>query len=644
MPLSRSGSALFAGSCGEFLEMAPRSELTAHLVREFSRRWGQVSASEEGAWRRSLTALAQVVRGTGLESAGVGVELRLPLTDRRIDASFVGRDAASRPTVVLVELKQWDRVEPSNFPDNVVVGGCEALHPSVQVGSYADYLRDSHSAFTEHGFALWPCAYLHDMRSEVAEHLREGPYETAIARAPLFVRGDENRLAALLRDRVGVGNGIELLPSVVEGRYSPSKHLIESVAKALGGSRVWTLLDEQRVAFNVVRGLVQRAAATEGKGAVLVVGGPGTGKSVVAVHLLVTLGLEGGYRVCHATGSKAFTTNLRAIGPASSAALFRYFNSFRHKVTPPDAVDVLICDEAHRIRRTSNDRRTPRSVRSEISQARELIRAARVTVFFMDEQQNVRPGEIGTSEEVAEAAREEGVPLHRIDLNAQFRCNGCTAYIEWVDRLLSDSPSRAGGWLESGEYTFAVFDTPRALEEAILRRVADGATGRLVAGFCWPWSDPREDGSLVEDVRIGDWRRPWNEKSLEQTRARGATPPPQRHPYYLWATQPERIREIGCIYSAQGFEWDYCGVVMGNDLVWREGRGWVAWREASCDQAVRKGSVEDEELRAYLRHTYRVLLTRGMRGTFVHSTDPETRRLLRWLTATDSMARGVRGR
>jgi hypothetical protein len=617
--------------------MAPASRLTAHLVAEFNRRWGTVSPSEENSWRRSLTALAVVASAKEFAGAGVGVELRLPLTDRRIDVSFVGRDRASKPHVALVELKQWDRAEPSEFPDNVVVGGSETLHPSIQAGSYAEYLRGSHSAFTEENFALSPCAYLHDMPQAVARRITDERYKAAVATAPLFAREDQDGLRRLLLETVGGGPGMDLLPSLIQGRFSPSKQLIESVAKALAESPVWTLLDEQRVAFNMVRGLVERAVRTGDKAVVLVVGGPGTGKSVIAVHLLIELSKEAGYRACHATGSKAFTTNLRAIGPAGAAALFKYFNSFKHKMTDANTVDILVCDEAHRIRQTSNDRFTKKSLKSEMSQARELIRAAKVSVFFLDERQNVRPGEIGTIEAIAEAALEEGVPLRRVDLNAQFRCNGCGGYIEWVDQLFTSDPSSAGAWLRASEYNFRVMDSPGALETAVADQVTNGTTGRLVGGFCWPWSDPGEDGVLANDVQIGAWRRPWNEKSPEQTRSKGASPPPLRHPYYLWSTKPERIREVGCIYSAQGFEWDYCGVIMGDDLVWRAGRGWVGSKDASEDPAIRRGSLEPDALRALLAHTYRVLFTRGMKGTFVYSTDAETRSFLATLVSSPSV-------
>ncbi len=612
--------------------MAPASELTAHLVRQFNARWGTVTPSEEHAWKRSLVALSKVVDGGAQLASGVAVELRLPLTDRRIDVSFVACDAHGRPQVFLVELKQWDRVAPSEFPDNVVIGGREVLHPSVQAVNYATYLRDSHSAFTEDGFALSACAFLHDMTPTGAKVLRGSPYSAAVSEAPLFVRGEESALRDLLTPALAGGEGMSLLPRVVSGRYSPSKRLIESIAISLRESPVWTLLDEQRVAFNIVRGLVEKTAREGDKAVVLVIGGPGTGKSVIAVHLLVSLSQSGGYRVCHATGSKAFTTNLRALGPRGGRALFQYFNNFRHKRTPENAVDVLICDEAHRIRNTSNDRFTKKALRSEISQARELIRAARVSVFLLDERQNVRPGEIGTVAEIEEGARAEGAATYEVNLNGQFRCNGCSSYIHWVDALLSDAPEPARGWLSAGDYDLRVLDSPAVMEETLHQLVSSGLTGRMVAGFCWPWSDPREDGSLVDDVRIASWKRPWNEKSREQTRAGGASPSPERHPYYLWATQPARMREVGCIYSTQGFEFDYCAVVMGPDYVWGGG-GWAASKQLSEDPALRRGALEPDQVKALLCQTYRVLLTRGTRGTLLYSTDAATLRFLHSLVS-----------
>ena len=289
MPLIDSGAALFAGSTQEFTEWAPASRLTAFLTDALRARWGNVGDSEIRSWKNSLTALAKVVSDAGLPAAGTGVELKLPHSSNRIDAFFAGHSDQDLPTALLVELKQWDGAGPSQFPDNCVIGGNEHLHPSVQAAGYAEYLRESHSAFTEDGLGLVACAYLHNMDKESAAALRGLPYEGAITEAPFFVRGEEAELKSVLHKSLGNGDGMALLPKILRGRYSPSPKLLDGIARSLKESPAWTLLDSQRLAFNIVRGLAVRASKTGEKSMLIVTGGPGTGKSVIAAHLLVNL-------------------------------------------------------------------------------------------------------------------------------------------------------------------------------------------------------------------------------------------------------------------------------------------------------------------------------------------------------------------
>jgi len=628
LPLTDSGSALFAGSAREFITMAPASSLTAHLKAHFGRLYGTPGTSEVNSWRQSLTALATVADHSDLEQGGVGVELRLPSNSRRIDATFVGRNANGKPSVVLVELKQWESVNPSTIPDNVLLGGQEYLHPSVQARGYADYLRSSHSAFTEHDFHLSACAFLHNMPRAASLAIRGVEYEGALRDAPLFTLGDEDNFAEYLGNALEGGDGMMLLPALVNGRHSPSKKLIDTLAAAFNGNPLWTLVDEQRLAFNLVRGHVEQAAATGQKAVVIVVGGPGTGKSVIALNLLFALTPQ--YRVVQTTASKAFTTNLRAVGPEGSDSVFCWNRNFAHKVTQPNSVDVLLIDEAHRVRLTSNSRWMKRDLKSEIPQANELIRAGRVSVFFLDERQSVRPDEIGTVSDIEHAADEEGVPHVRVELKLQFRCNGSAEYVEWVDALFSDTPVAAKGWLGE-EYHLRIFDSPAAVETAIRKADAGGKSARLIAGFCWAWSDPNPDGSLVRDVQIGDWARPWNEKPPEQRKPPRPAGSNQNHPYTRWATSPKGLDEVGCTYTAQGLEFDYCGVIMGNDLVWRDKIGWIANKCGSHDPSIMRSRNTPARLRTLLEQTYRVLFTRGMEGTFVYSTDHETRAFLKSL-------------
>ena len=254
----------------------------------------------------------------------------------------------------------------------------------------------------------------------------------------------------------------------------------------------------------------------------------------------------------------------------------------------------------------------------------ELLDAARVPVFLLDEHQVVRPGEMGTVQEIDDAAQAKGRTVRHVNLDGQFRCGGSRAYEEWVERLLGLAPGGPVPWEGDNHFQVLVADTPQAME-GILRSYQDnGYQARMTAGFCWPWSEPVVDDNknfvgLVDDVRLPewDWKRPWN---VQGDRTVGGFPSKN-----LWATDPAGFSQVGCIYTAQGFEYDWNGVIIGPDLAWRDGV-WIANKKASKDAVVaRAQQVEFEHL---IRNTYKVLLTRGMIGTVLFSTDHETQQML----------------
>lgn len=310
--------------------------------------------------------------------------------------------------------------------------------------------------------------------------------------------------------------------------------------------------------------------------------------------------------------------------------MFKYFNNFVD--AEKFGLDVLICDEAHRIRETSVYRFTRRETRARARrQIEELIDAARVPVFLLDEHQIVRPGEMGSLTEIRAVAEQLDCAVEVIRLGGQFRCGGSEYYDAWVARLLGLSRLPAAPWsrlVSRTDESFAVRSarSPEEMESWLLaRQESDGGTARLAAGYCWRWSDPvNRDGArvLVADVEIGNWRRPWNAKPGKRV-----TEAPES---YYWASDERGFGQVGCIYTAQGFEYDWAGVIFGPDFV-RRGDEWVARPERSHDPAVKRATPP--QFRALIRNTYKVLLTRGMRGVCVYSTDPETQEYL------ESMAR-----
>ena len=607
---------LYESSVESFVTAARASEYKDHLAERFYRLQGHhPGRGEIASWGHSLKAMADRCEEAGIGSAHVMVEYKLPLTEKRLDCMFLGSDGKDRDNTTIVELKQWTDAELSPLDGCIKIYGEVHLHPSAQVGDYTQYLSNTLEVFQNGGIDITGCVYMHNLQSLSGSTFGDPFYRGYTAQFPIFDRGREAALVDMLSSRFARGGGENLFRRVIDSKYRPSPRLLDHVAEMIKGNPVYTLLDEQKVAYEAVRAAVMGRLG-DGKRAVIIEGGPGTGKSVIAMRLLADLASQTGrggdrLKVNHATGSKAFTTNVRAVVGRGGEPLFRYFNSYA--TAGSDSLDVLICDEAHRIRRSSADRYHPRRTGPDRGQVDELLSVARVSAFFLDDHQVVRPGEIGTPDLIRRRADALGIPHQTIRLASQFRCVGSSAYIEWIEWLLGLRDVENRGWIEANEFEFRVFDSPACMEEELAVRASEGSRVRLVAGFCWPWSDPPSAGPLVADVVIGDWRRAWNRKEK-------GNPPSSHHAYTEWANTDRLWREqVGCIYSAQGMEWDYVGVILGPDLVRRNGK-WVAQPKMSEDKTVRRSS----QLARLLANTYRVLLTRGMRGCYVTVLDPET--------------------
>lgn len=611
---------LFAGSSDDFLNHATQRRIAQLLGDEFYAYFRyRASVSEFASWQNSLTALAHQLRYSKIRDHGIVLEMQLPLSSARLDAFIFGRSARGTNSAVLVELKQWTEAKPSEWDDCVetFVGGSvrKMAHPSVQARAYAGYLRDAHSAFDaeQNGVFIAPCAWLHNMHPAAGEALRSRRFAAVLDEVPLYLNHDADTLAEYLASHVGAGSGIPIMERVLSGKHAPSRRLLEHTAAMVRGEPRYRLLDDQIVAYNTVLGMVRRATKDKrGKAVVVVRGGPGTGKSVIALNLLGTLS-KSGFNAQHATGSKAFTENLwRVLGPRSKAQV-RFFNNFGRAES--DSIDVILADEAHRIRSTSNHRFTPKALKSERAQIDEIVDASKVAVFFIDDHQAVRPDEVGSTTLMRETAVRHNARFESIDLRTQFRCAGSDEYIDWIDQLLEIRKTGVAKF-HGNPFTVEMFNTPIDLEARVLGLDRQGFGARIMAGYCWPWSEPDADGQLLPDVQIDEFRRPWNAKPDARRLAPGI-PTAQ-----FWASDPSGARQVGCVYTAQGFEFDYAGVIWGADLVVRDGK-WVGQPSASRDHVVKTRS--GARFTDVVKNAYRVLLTRGMRGVLICILDAETR-------------------
>ena len=243
-----------------------------------------------------------------------------------------------------------------------------------------------------------------------------------------------------------------------------------------------------------------------------------------------------------------------------------------------------------------------------------------MAVFFIDDRQVVRPKEIGSVAYIKEFAEKYNCKIFEHELDIQFRCSGSDAFVNLVDNTLGIQKTANILWTKEESFDFKIYKSPEELEAAIKSKVEEGHTGRMTAGFCWKWSQPNSDGELENDVVIGDYERPWNAKS-DGHLAPGI---PKSH---FWATDPNGIDQIGCIYTAQGFEFDYVGVIFGKDLVYDfEKQEWQGNKEYSEDTVVRGSKDKFAEL---IKNSYRVLLTRGLKGCYVYFMDKDTERFVR---------------
>jgi len=605
---------IYQASKSQFLHHALRDDIEDVVSRHYRSATGHgVSPSEMQSWKHSLLEMAKVLGDDEIpDDAGVAIEYQLPQTSKRIDFVIAGEDAAARSKVIIVELKQWSESRRSE-KDAVVwarrggrAGEREGTHPSYQAWSYAAYLQDFNTAVQDGAMTLQPCAYLHN-------HPRDGEidhphYREHIERAPLFLARERAMLQAFIRAHVRHGDRKGALYAIENGRVRPSKMLIDNVVGLLQGKPEFILIDDQKVAHETI--LQADAHAAQRKQVVIVQGGPGTGKSVIAINLLSALiARKRNVRYVSKNAAPRAVYEAKLTGKFTKTRISNLFSGSGAFVNDEaDTYDTLIVDEAHRLNEKSGLYRNLGD-----NQVRELIRSARCTVFFVDDDQRVTLFDIGHAEELRRHARELGAELTELELSSQFRCNGSDGYVAWLDNTL-DIRETANPTLDVTEYDFRVFDNPTELHALVELKNHANNRSRVVAGYCWKWPSKKNAQAWDIELPAFEYRRRWN---LDKDGS-------------LWIVTPGSVEQVGCIHTCQGLELDYVGVIIGPDLAYRDGRIVSdATKRASSDQSV-KGlksmlKAEPESARAMadaiVKNTYRTLMTRGMKGCYVYCTD-----------------------
>lgn len=607
---------IYQNQKGKFLDDVLGNTIEEIILKAFRQKMqSEVSQNEIRAWKNSLGYMHRVLSDPEIpEDCYVSIEYRIPQTSKRIDFILTGQDADKKDHALIIELKQWESAALTN-KDAIVktyVGKSEreVSHPCYQAWSYAALLNGFNEAVYSGEIRLQPCAYLHNYPQDgIIDHAFYADY---IAKAPLFLKADAVRLRAFIKQYIRYGDRSQIMYRIESGRIKPSKSLADSLSSMLAGKQEFVLIDDQKIIYETALALAKRASSTN-KQVLIIEGGPGTGKTVVAINLLVQLtklGLLAQYVSKNAAPRAVYESKLT--GTLKKSHISNMFKgSGAYVETAPNTFDCLIVDEAHRLNEKSG-----LYGNLGVNQIKEIIVAAKLSVFFIDDDQRVTINDIGQKAEIRAWAERMGAGVYETELNSQFRCNGSDGYLAWLDNLLQIRPT-ANDVLEAKEYDFRVCASPNELRDLIKTKNAANNKARLVAGYCWDWNSKKNP--LAWDIIIPEhnFKMRWNLADYGS----------------LWLIDPNSVSEVGCIHTCQGLELDYIGVIIGDDLVIRDGqvvtnpakrskmdKSIFGWKKRLTNDKTGTSKLLDQ----IIKNTYRTLMTRGMKGCYIYCTDKET--------------------
>ncbi|EMI09424.1 DUF2075 domain-containing protein [Anoxybacillus gonensis] len=610
----------------EFLQDVFEDQLVQNICNNFRAKLGHVNEREIRAWNNSMQYMYRVLNDNEIpNNAGVAIEFKIPHTSKRVDFLISGLDHQKNDSVVIVELKQWDRVEKVVGKEAIVKTAMnrrmvETTHPSYQAWSYASLIQDYNENVQTEQIQLYPCAYLHNYRlNEAHDPLVDPVYQYYIERAPVFLKGDAAKLCSFIKRYVKYGDNKENIYKIDKGRIRPSKSLQDSLNKMLKGNREFIMIDDQKVVYETALQLASEAVRTNKKHILIVEGGPGTGKSVLAINLLVELTdrhLVCQYVTKNSAPRKVYARKLKQ--DFRKSHIDNLFTSSGSYINAPlNELDVLIVDEAHRLNEKSGVYQNLGE-----NQMKEIIHAAKLAIFFIDERQRVTLRDIGSVQMIERFADEYDAKITKTTLQSQFRCNGSDGYLAWIDDVLQIRETANADYFDL-QYDFRVYSDPNELRIAIEKLNEINNKSRIVAGYCWDWIKEGKNDPNVHDIVIPEhsFYMSWNLGNSE-----------------TWAIDEHSVKQAGCIHTCQGLEFDYVGVIIGDDLIYKDGKVQTDYtKRAKTDQSLKglKKMIKEDPEEALkqaddiIRNTYRTLLTRGQKGCFVYCTNKELERYLK---------------
>ena len=598
-----------------FLSDVLNNEIDSKIKAAFIRHLGRsTSQNEVLSWTNSMMHMNNVLSDPEIaKDAGISIEFQIPLTSKRIDFIITGLNEEQKQQVIIIELKQWSSAQLTEKEAMVRThfqhGATDTVHPSYQAWSYAALIESYNRTVQDESISLIPCAYLHNYTPD--DVITNIFYDYHINKAPVFLRPDAVKLRNFIKKYVKCGDDRDIMYKIENGRLRPSKQLVESVASMISGNQEFIMIDDQKDVYETALLMAERAKS-EKKQVLIVEGGPGTGKSVVAINLLTELtkrGLVAKY-ISKNSAPRAVYIN-RLTGQYKRTNIDNMFGGTgSYWDCSKNTFDALIVDEAHRLNLKSGLFQNLGN-----NQVLEIIGASKFTVFFIDNDQKIHIKDIGDSTQIAKWAESTGAKVQKLKLASQFRCNGSDGYIAWLDNTIQLRET-ANFKLAQDNFDFRIFTDPNELRKCITEKNKINNKSRMVAGYCWDWKSKKTP--LAYDITIpgSDFKMRWNLTKDGST----------------WIIAEDSINEIGCIHTCQGLELDYVGVIVGTDMRFENGKIITDVKErSSMDRSIAgiKKMIKENPAEAIpladriIKNTYRTLMTRGMKGCYVYFCDKE---------------------
>ncbi len=588
------------------------SDIILKNLREKNLSGGQ--SAEYHSWQNSLHFMRAAIDDPDIPGdVEVAVEYQIPRTSKRVDFMIAGADSSDRRNVVVVELKQWEKAEKVDdimqHSVRAFTGGANRIvnHPSYQAYAYATFIRNSSEKVQDELIGIQSCAYLHNCSPVDRVPLDDIIYKPWYEEAPLFDKSQTLTLRNFIKKFISKKSADgDLLYKIDNGRIRPSKALQDCLVSLMKGNEEFILLDDQAVVFDMCKKIMNQCLKDQKKRTIIIQGGPGTGKSVLAINLLkefISQDLNASYCTKNRAPRDAYLRLLSKGDLKKQLNIKQLFRSpFELNAVDANFYKCLIVDESHRL-----VAQMYRDWNGE-NEVKECINASLFTIFLIDEDQRISTKDIGSIDEIKKWASVLGSQVimnEETILRSQFRCNGSDQYIQFVNNVLQIGEPVDVDWSDM-HFDLRVYDDPNKMRDTLrtLNRINNKA--RMVAGYCYDWNVKYNRGDIDIYLENG-FQAQWN---LEKDK--------------IWAINPKSFEQVGCIHTAQGLEFDYVGVLIGRDLRFDSETGQIITDQeciSTDDKSSGIRSAPEDVAKKLIKNTYKTLLTRGQKGCFIYCED-----------------------